>query len=58
MAELIEHLNLTVKVFFHLDMDERMTLTNMAIEGGAMNGIIAADEITEDYVKSRGVYDV
>jgi 3-isopropylmalate/(R)-2-methylmalate dehydratase large subunit len=38
-----------------LSMDERMTLTNMAIEGGAMNGIIAADEITEHYVKVHGV---
>lgn len=42
---------------FSLSMDERMTLTNMAIEGGAMNGIIAADEVTENYVKARGVYD-
>jgi 3-isopropylmalate/(R)-2-methylmalate dehydratase large subunit len=42
---------------FSLSMDERMTLTNMAIEGGAMNGIIAADEITENYVKARGVYE-
>jgi 3-isopropylmalate/(R)-2-methylmalate dehydratase large subunit len=40
---------------FSLSMNERMTLTNMAIEGGAMNGIIAADEVTENYVKSRDV---
>jgi 3-isopropylmalate/(R)-2-methylmalate dehydratase large subunit len=38
---------------FDMKMDERMTLTNMAIEGGAMNGIIAADKVTEDYVKER-----
>ncbi len=38
---------------FALDMDERMTLTNMAIEAGAMNGIIKADEVTENYVKER-----
>ena len=38
---------------FDLNMYERMTLTNMAIEAGAMNGIIAADEITEQYVKER-----
>lgn len=36
-----------------LSMDERMTLTNMAIEAGGMNGIIAADEKTEAYVKAR-----
>ncbi len=38
---------------FDLDMYERMTLTNMAIEAGAMNGIIAADGVTEKYVKER-----
>ena len=40
---------------YSLNMDERMTLTNMAIEGGAMNGIIAADKVTEEYLKARGV---
>ncbi len=38
---------------FSLSVDERMTLTNMAIEAGAMNGIIAADSIIEDYVQAR-----
>jgi len=38
---------------FALSMNERMTLTNMAIEAGGMNGIIAADEVTEAYVKER-----
>lgn len=38
---------------FALSMLERMTLTNMAIEAGGMNGIIAVDEITEQYVKER-----
>jgi 3-isopropylmalate/(R)-2-methylmalate dehydratase large subunit len=38
---------------FALNIDERMTLTNMAIEAGGMNGIIAADKVTEDYVKSK-----
>lgn len=37
---------------FSLNIDERMTLTNMAIEAGAMNGIIKADQIIIDYVKS------
>ncbi len=38
---------------FSLSIDERMTLTNMAIEAGAMNGIIAADSVTEAYIKER-----
>ena len=38
---------------FALSMEERMTLTNMAIEAGGMNGIIAADEVTIQYVKQR-----
>jgi 3-isopropylmalate/(R)-2-methylmalate dehydratase large subunit len=38
---------------FSLSMNERMTLTNMAIEAGGMSGIIKADTITEDYVKER-----
>ncbi|PKL88479.1 MAG: 3-isopropylmalate dehydratase [Ignavibacteriae bacterium HGW-Ignavibacteriae-2] len=38
---------------YDLSMNERMTLTNMAIEAGGMNGIIKADEITEAYVKER-----
>lgn len=38
---------------FSLSMTERMTLTNMAIEAGGMNGIIAADAVTEAYVKER-----
>jgi 3-isopropylmalate/(R)-2-methylmalate dehydratase large subunit len=36
-----------------LEMEERMTLTNMAIETGAMNGIIAADAVTEKYLRAR-----
>lgn len=33
-----------------LSMDARFTLTNMAVEMGAKNGIIAFDDITEDYI--------
>lgn len=35
---------------FSLSMFERMTLTNMAIEAGGMNGIIAVDEITKNFL--------
>jgi 3-isopropylmalate/(R)-2-methylmalate dehydratase large subunit len=38
---------------FSLSVDERMTLTNMAIEAGAMNGIIAADGVIDAYLKER-----
>ena len=38
---------------YDLIMEERMTLTNMAIEAGGMSGIIAADEVTEAYIKAR-----
>jgi len=38
---------------FSLSMNERMTLCNMAIEGGGMNGIIPVDSVTEEYLKVR-----
>ncbi len=40
-----------------LSVDERMTLTNMAVEAGGMNGIIAVDDITRAYLKERNVDD-
>ncbi|MFX3625257.1 MAG: 3-isopropylmalate dehydratase large subunit [Ectobacillus sp.] len=36
-----------------MTMEERMTLCNMAIEGGAKAGLIAPDETTFSYVKGR-----
>ncbi|MBL3565784.1 3-isopropylmalate dehydratase large subunit [Rhodovulum sulfidophilum] len=36
-----------------LSMEGRMTVCNMAIEGGARAGLIAPDETTFDYVKGR-----
>ncbi len=38
---------------FDLSMEERMTLTNMAIEAGGKNGIIAPDDRTFEYTRSR-----
>ncbi|NTU58942.1 MAG: 3-isopropylmalate dehydratase large subunit [Chlorobiaceae bacterium] len=38
---------------YSLSMDERMTLCNMAIEAGGMNGIIGVDAVTEAFVKAR-----
>lgn len=37
----------------NMPMDGRFTICNMAIEAGAKNGIIAADEITKEYLKGR-----
>ncbi|MBT7170570.1 MAG: 3-isopropylmalate dehydratase large subunit [Phycisphaerales bacterium] len=36
-----------------LNIDERCTMTNMAIEAGGKNGIIAADALTEEFVQAR-----
>ena len=38
---------------YALNIEERMTLCNMAIEAGGKNGIIAADQVTFDYVNKR-----
>jgi 3-isopropylmalate/(R)-2-methylmalate dehydratase large subunit len=37
-----------------LGMADRFTITNMAIEAGAKNGIFPFDELTEAYVKGHG----
>ncbi len=40
----------------HLSLDERATLTNMAVEAGGFTGIIEADDVVIDYlVKQRGL---
>ena len=39
---------------FALNIEERMTLCNMAIEAGGKNGIIPADAVTRKYVDERG----
>jgi 3-isopropylmalate/(R)-2-methylmalate dehydratase large subunit len=36
-----------------LSMYQRLTMSNMAVEAGAKNGIFQPDEITEEYVKER-----
>ncbi|MGB7413576.1 MAG: aconitase family protein, partial [Thermosynechococcaceae cyanobacterium] len=43
-----------------LPIDERMTLANMAIECGAMCGLIGPDDVTEDYLRdcSQRPFDV
>lgn len=43
----------TGEVISKLSMDNRFTMANMAIEAGGKNGIIAADDITREYVEQR-----
>ena len=39
-----------------VDLDERATLTNMAVEAGGFTGIIEADDVVLDYLEQqRGV---
>jgi 3-isopropylmalate/(R)-2-methylmalate dehydratase large subunit len=38
---------------YDLSIQERMTLTNMAIEAGGKNGIIAPDDVVAEYVRER-----
>ena len=43
----------TGNAIMNFSMEERMTLCNMAIEGGGKNAVIEADEVTLKYVKER-----
>ena len=43
----------TGEVFDNMSMDERMTVCNMSIEAGARAGLIAPDETTFEYVKTK-----
>lgn len=40
--------------FEQMMMDERLCVTNMAVEAGAKNGLIPCDEITREYLRSIG----
>ena len=52
---LYKAMEFTGPVIRQLGMAGRLTMANMAIEAGAKNGIITADEITEGYVSGRAV---
>lgn len=43
----------TGSIVAQLPMDERLTLANMAVECGAVCGLIVPDQTTRDYVKNR-----
>jgi 3-isopropylmalate/(R)-2-methylmalate dehydratase large subunit len=41
------------EVIDHMNMEERLTLTNMTTEAGAKNGIIEPDSVTDSYIRDR-----
>ncbi|MDD3324722.1 MAG: 3-isopropylmalate dehydratase large subunit [Sulfurospirillaceae bacterium] len=50
---LYKTLEFTGDTIQHLNMDDRFSLCNMAIEAGAKNGIIAVDEITKEFLSDK-----
>jgi 3-isopropylmalate/(R)-2-methylmalate dehydratase large subunit len=52
---LYQAMEFTGPVIEALSMEGRMTMTNMAIEAGAKNGIIGPDAVTREYVRGRFV---
>ena len=44
------------KVIENMSIDQRFTITNMAIEMGGKAGIIGTDDVTKDYLKPRVDY--
>ena len=54
---LYSSMEFTGPVIRKLSMDNRFTMSNMAIEAGGKFGLIEADDITEEYLKPKGVRD-
>lgn len=52
---LYKALEFTGSAIKNMSMDGRMTICNMAIEAGAKNGIIEADDITKEYLNGRSI---
>ncbi|MEJ2354851.1 MAG: 3-isopropylmalate dehydratase large subunit [candidate division WOR-3 bacterium] len=53
VAAIYKALEFTGSTISGLSIYQRLTMSNMAVEAGAKNGIFPPDEITEEYVKDR-----
>lgn len=51
---LYKSMEFTGEALKYLSMDERFTMTNMAVEAGAKNGIMEPDERAIEYARERG----
>ncbi len=54
---LYQTLEFTGETITHLDMDDRFSLCNMAIEAGAKSGIVAADDVTKAFLNDKNLRD-
>ncbi len=52
---LYKTLEFTGDTIKHLNMDDRFSLCNMAIEAGAKSGIIAVDDITKEFLSDKNL---
>ena len=50
---LYQAMEFTGSAILHLDMDERMSISNMAIEAGGKAGLIEVDDVTRAYMDGR-----
>ena len=54
---LYQTLEFTGDTIQYLDMDDRFSLCNMAIEAGAKSGIVAVDDITKEFLADKDLRD-
>lgn len=54
---LYKTLEFTGDTISYLDMADRFSLCNMAIEAGAKSGIVAVDDITKEFLKDKNLRD-
>jgi len=52
---LYQTLEFTGDTIQYLDMDDRFSLCNMAIEAGAKSGIVAVDEVTKEFLADKNL---
>ena len=52
---LYKTLEFTGSTIQHLTMDDRFSMCNMAIEAGAKNGIVAYDNVTEEFLADKNL---